>query len=119
MVASAQEGKRRKQKFMNKDAEDKHEKALDDLIKSKNYTRAMTDDEEGKGKPALIRLWDYSRARCITMMIMPVIEMQCMSFSHDGRYLACVGLDHMNKELIIVWDISRVQRGDKPEIVAK
>jgi WD40 repeat protein len=53
------------------------------------------------------------------MMIMPVIEMQCMSFSHDGRYLACVGLDHLNKELIIVWDISRVQRGDKPEIVAK
>ena len=42
-----------------------------------------------------------------------------MSFSHDGRYLACVGLDHMNKELIIIWDISRVQRGEKPEIVAK
>ena len=42
-----------------------------------------------------------------------------MTFSHDGRYLACVGLDHHNKELIIVWDISRVQRGEKPEIVAR
>ena len=45
MLASAQEGKRKK------------------------------DDEDGKGKPALIRLWDYATARCITMTIMPVIEM--------------------------------------------
>ena len=78
MLASAQEGKRKK------------------------------DDEDGKGKPALIRLWDYATARCITMMIMPVIEMQSMTFSHDGRYLTSVGLDHHNKELLIVWDISRV-----------
>ena len=92
---------------------------MGDMLASAQEGIKKKDDEDGKGKPALIRLWDYYTARCITMMIMPVIEMQCMTFSHDGRYLTCVGLDHHNKELIIVWDISRVQRGEKPQIVAK
>ena len=92
---------------------------MGNMIASAQEGVRKKNDEDGKGKPALIRLWDYLTARCITMMIMPVIEMQAMTFSHDGRYLTCVGLDHHNKELLIVWDISRVQRGEKPEIVAK
>ena len=75
MVASAQEGKRRKAKFQDQEAKRRYEEELNRTIESKNYRRAQYDDDEGKGKPALIRLWDYSRARCITMMIMPVIEM--------------------------------------------
>jgi hypothetical protein len=53
------------------------------------------------------------------MVTMPVVSMKCLSFSFDGRYLASVGKDAHQKELIIVWDISRVQRGEKPEVVAK
>lgn len=51
------------------------------------------------------------------MMTMPVTSLKCLSFSHDGKYLASVGKDNHNKELIIIWDISRV--GEKPEIVAR
>jgi WD40 repeat protein len=50
---------------------------------------------------------------------MPVVSLKCLSFSHDGRYLASVGKDAHNKELIVIWDISKVQRGEKPEIVAR
>lgn len=53
------------------------------------------------------------------MVTMPVTSMKCLSFSNDGQFLASVGKDAHQKEMIIVWDISRVQRGEKPEIVAK
>ena len=72
-----------------------------------------------EGKNSIIRIWDYATARCITMVTMPVVSLKCLSFSHDGKYLASVGKDSHNKELIFIWDISRVQRGDKPDIVAK
>ena len=72
-----------------------------------------------EGKNSLIRIWDYATARCITMTTMPVVSLKCLSFSYDGRYLAGAGKDAHNKELIYIWDISRIQRGDKPERVAK
>jgi len=53
------------------------------------------------------------------MVTMPVVSLKCLSFSHDGRFLASVGKDAKNKELIVIWDISRVQRGEKPVVVAK
>ena len=68
-----------------------------------------------EGKNSIIRVWEYSTARCIKMMTMPVTSLKCLSFSHDGKYLASCGKDSHNKELIIVWDIS----GKQPEIIAK
>ena len=63
---------------------------------------------------------------------MPVKTLQCITFSHDGRYIACsgktaymreaskdIGMQLCNKELICIWDISRIQRGEKPELIAK
>jgi WD40 repeat protein len=70
-----------------------------------------------EGKNSIIRIWDYLTARCITMVTMPVSYLTCLSFSYDGRYLASVGKDSQkknNKELIIIWDISKIQRGEKP-----
>jgi WD40 repeat protein len=61
-----------------------------------------------EGKNSIIRLWDYNTARCITMVTMPVVSLKCLSFSYDGRYLASCGKDTHNKELITIWDISRV-----------
>jgi WD40 repeat protein len=50
---------------------------------------------------------------------MPVVSLKCLSFSHDGKYLASVGKDSHNKELVIIWDISSITRGGKPEIIAR
>ena len=36
-----------------------------------------------------------------------------------GRYLASVGKDERNKERIIIWDISRIHKQEKPQIVAQ
>ncbi len=59
-------------------------------------------------------------------MTMPVISIKCLTFSHDGNYLASVGKEHFFmrdkkdaefkdprvKELIVIWDISKVNRGE-------
>lgn len=72
-----------------------------------------------EGKNSLIRIWDYHTARCLSILTMPVQSLKCVSFSPDGRYLACVGKDSHNKEMVVVWDVSRIHRGEKPEIAAK
>ena len=61
-----------------------------------------------EGKNSIIRIWDYASARCITMVTMPVVSLKCLSFSYDGRYLAASGKDAHNKELITIWDISKI-----------
>jgi WD40 repeat protein len=50
---------------------------------------------------------------------MPVQTVKCLSFSFDGKYLAGCGKDSHNRELIVIYDISKVTRGEKPEIYAK
>lgn len=76
-----------------------------------------------EGKNSIIRIWDYHNARCLQMLTMPVTQLQCVSFSPDGRFLACVGKEgaakRYGKEMIIVWDISRIAKGEKAEILAK
>jgi WD40 repeat protein len=92
----------------------------------------IASGQAGKdGKYAVFRLWDYETARCITFMDVPVHILNCMSFSWDGRYLVTAGVEifktevkndvkiEHKKEVIIIWDIARVSRGEKPEIVAK
>lgn len=79
---------------------------LGNMLASAQEGVSKKNDETGKGRPAMIRLWDYASARLLTAIIMPVIEMKQMHFSDDGRYLACVGLDAHNKELIWVWDVA-------------
>ena len=72
-----------------------------------------------EGKNSIIRIWEYKTAHCLQFLPMPVTSLKCVSFSPDGRFLASVGKDQHNKELIIVWDISGVLRGEKPEILAR
>lgn len=72
-----------------------------------------------EGNNAIIRIWDYDTARSIAFTLMPVQTVKCLSFSHDGRYLAGCGKDSHSRELVVIYDISKIQRGEKPEIVAK
>lgn len=44
-----------------------------------------------EGNNSIIRLWDYSSAKSIAFSAMPVQSVECLSFSHDGRYLAGYG----------------------------
>lgn len=72
-----------------------------------------------EGKNSIIRIWDYHTARCLSMLPMPVVTMKCLSFSPDGRFLASVGKDSHNKELIVVWDLAKIHKNEKPEIYAR
>lgn len=65
------------------------------------------------------------------MMSMPINILNCINFSQDGRYLVSSGIEIFKTEIkkevkiehkrdvIIIWDIARVSRGEKPEVVAK
>ena len=46
-----------------------------------------------EGKNSLIRIWDYETARCLSIVSVPVVSLVCLSFSHDGNFLASVGKD--------------------------
>lgn len=82
--------------------------------------RRIGEEEESTGKPHIVRIWDYHTARCISHITMPpVTQIKCLAFSADGRYLACCGKDGHNREMIVIWDISQIHRGGKPEIAAK
>ena len=76
-----------------------------------------------EGKNSIIRIWDYQTTKCLQMFTMPVTSLMCVSFSPDGKYLACAGKEaavkRFGKELIVIWDISKVQQGAKADIVAK
>ena len=72
-----------------------------------------------EGKNSIIRIWEYVSGRCISMVTMPVNQLKCLAFSFDGKYLASVGKDSHNREMVIVWDITRIAKGEKPEIIAK
>lgn len=61
-----------------------------------------------EGKNSIVRIWEYTTGRCISMVTMPVVTLKCLAFSYDGKYLASVGKDAHNKELVIVWDITRI-----------
>ena len=61
-----------------------------------------------EGKNTIIRIWEYASGRCISMVTMPVNKIICLAFSYDHRYLASVGKDSHNREMIIVWDISKI-----------
>lgn len=74
-----------------------------------------------QGKDSTIRIWDYYTARCLQKLDIAVATVKCVSFSPDGRFLACVGKESevkryekeviYPKEMIIVWDISRAHTG--------
>lgn len=72
-----------------------------------------------EGNNSLIRIWDYATARCLSVFTMPVSSLKCLSFSADGNLLASVGKDAHNKEMIIIWDVSKCINGQKPDIVAR
>jgi WD40 repeat protein len=72
-----------------------------------------------EGHNSLIRIWDYATARCLSVFTMPVSSLKCLSFSADGNLLASVGKDAHNKEMIIIWDVSKCINGQKPDIVAR
>ena len=71
------------------------------------------------GESPIIRIWEYQTTRCISIVTTPMTTLKCLAFSHDGSMLCCVGKDERNRELIVIWDITKIARGEKPEIIAK
>ena len=71
-----------------------------------------------EGKNSIVRIWEYQTGKCLSMLTMPS-SLKQVTFSPDNRFLTTVGKDSHNKELIIVWDISKIPKGEKPEVFAK
>jgi WD40 repeat protein len=72
-----------------------------------------------EGNNPMIRIWDYETGKCLVMFTVDVASLKCITFSPDGSHLAISGKDYTNREMIVVWNISQVQQGGGPIIVAK
>jgi WD40 repeat protein len=61
-----------------------------------------------EGKNAIIRVWKSDSARCIKMVTTPYEKIYSMSCTRDSGILCTVGLESINKDTIILWDISNL-----------
>ena len=72
-----------------------------------------------EGHSAWIRLWDAHSGSCLNVLTAHDSNMTCMDISADGKYMGAVGLDAKGRQVIALWDISDVLRGQKARLVTK
>lgn len=63
-----------------------------------------------EGKNAIIRVWKVETTRCINIFTTPYEKINSMTISRRNDILATVGLESYNKELIILWNISSLDK---------
>lgn len=71
------------------------------------------------GKQAMIRIWDVPSGKCLGVLCNHASGMVALDVSQDGCSLVAVGLDSFSKQLIVVWDISKVRESKKSPVVVK
>lgn len=67
----------------------------------------------------MIRIWDVPSRKCLAVLCHHASGMTALDVSEDGLSLVAVGLDSFSKQLIVVWDISKVRETKKSEVVVK
>ena len=54
----------------------------------------------------ILRVWRVETSRCGKIMTTPYEKLYSLSISKDNKLLCTAGREKLNKELIIIWDIS-------------
>lgn len=71
------------------------------------------------GQQAVVRIWRYQSGESLALFKAHTHSVFCLSFSGNGAMLCGVGKDGHGKNMVVVWNTSRVhRRGDVP-VVAK
>ncbi|XP_071478368.1 WD repeat-containing protein 90-like [Diadema antillarum] len=67
------------------------------------------------GEQAVVRVWHYQSGDCLAMIKAHTHSVFCLSFSRNATMLCGVGKDGHGKNMVVVWNTSRVgRRGDVP-----
>jgi WD40 repeat protein len=70
------------------------------------------------GKNPIVRIWDVESCKCHAVLQVHQNEISCLALSDSGNSMVGVGKDRHMKELIVIWDISKIaQTGQAPIVI--
>ena len=84
-----------------------HSKPITCYVTTADYNVMFTAQE---GKNALIRVWKIDTTRCVSIFTTDYDKISTMSISKNSDMLATVGLEGYNRELIILWNITNIEK---------
>ncbi|XP_013393034.1 WD repeat-containing protein 90-like [Lingula anatina] len=71
------------------------------------------------GQQSVVRVWRFQTGECLAMFKTHVHSLHCLSFSHSGGVLCGVGRDGHGKTMVVIWNMSCVNRGGEVAVMAK
>ncbi|XP_033117799.1 WD repeat-containing protein 90-like isoform X4 [Anneissia japonica] len=71
------------------------------------------------GRLSVVRVWNFQSGQCLAMFKTHVHSLFALSFSVSGRTLCGVGKDGHGKNMIVVWNTSKVKRSGDVDVLAK
>ncbi|XP_071943850.1 WD repeat-containing protein 90-like [Antedon mediterranea] len=71
------------------------------------------------GRLSVVRVWNFHSGQCLAMFKTHVHSLFALSFSVSGRTLCGVGKDGHGKNMIVVWNTSKLKRNGDVEVLAK
>ncbi|XP_037546750.1 WD repeat-containing protein 90 [Nematolebias whitei] len=71
------------------------------------------------GNNGVVRIWNYIKGDCLTMLRIHAHSLSCLSFSYGGGILCGVGKDGHNKTMVVVWNTMNVNGGEEVTVLAK
>ncbi|KAI4898063.1 hypothetical protein NFI96_018064 [Prochilodus magdalenae] len=71
------------------------------------------------GTHCMVRLWNYSKGQCLTLIKTHTHSLNTLSFSYNGGVLCGVGKDNHNKTMVVVWNTQRVAKAGGVTVMAK
>ncbi|KAM3859558.1 LOW QUALITY PROTEIN: WD repeat-containing protein 90 [Diretmus argenteus] len=71
------------------------------------------------GKHSFVRIWNYHKGNCLTMIRTHSHSLSSLSFSYSGGVLCGVGKDSHYKTMVVVWNTLHVIKGGEVTVLAK
>ncbi|XP_048238655.1 WD repeat-containing protein 90-like isoform X1 [Haliotis rufescens] len=71
------------------------------------------------GQMSVVRIWKFQTGECLAMCKTHVHSLSCLSFSHKGNVLCGVGKDNHGKNMVVIWNTSRVAKSREVTVMAK
>ncbi|BFZ03507.1 hypothetical protein BsWGS_06545 [Bradybaena similaris] len=71
------------------------------------------------GQMSVVRVWKYLSGECLAIGKAHVHSLSCLSFSSKGLLLCGVGKDGHGKNMVVIWNTSRVMKHKEMSVMAK
>ncbi|KAJ8318923.1 hypothetical protein KUTeg_004014 [Tegillarca granosa] len=71
------------------------------------------------GPLSVVRIWKFQTGECLAMSKMHAHSLHCLRFSQKGSVLCGVGKDGHGKNMVVIWNTSRVHKSREVTVMAK